>query len=365
MKVYLVGGAVRDRLLGRTPRERDWVVVGGSEQQLLDRGMKRVGHAFPVFIDPKTGEEYALARKESKVSTGHKGFSFDTSSGIDLETDLRRRDLTINAMAEEDGRIIDPFGGQKDLKNRVLRHVSEAFAEDPLRVLRVARMCAELRDFGFEVCQATLDLMRQIAESGELQELTQERIWGEVAKAADTRWLDVFLRVLERAGCLDPWFAECAFNDPARLQLGSWQRRLPSPVSRLAALGGLLDREDTERLMQRIGAPKRFARAAVVVSRSAPALQNWRQAETREIYSAFHLICKVKPEAAKGEILDSLALIADMPNAALKNREHAFSSVKLNERAANPPSGEAYGRALRARRFSLIEDWIDKFPDGD
>lgn len=357
MKVYLVGGAVRDRLLGRTPRERDWVVVGGSEQQLLDQGLKRVGHAFPVFIDPKNGEEYALARRESKVSTGHQGFSFDTSSGIDLETDLRRRDLTINAMAEADGRIIDPFGGKKDLENRILRHVSAAFVEDPLRVLRVARICAELRDFGFEVCQETLDLMRHIAESGELQNLTRERIWGEVAKAANTRWLDVFLQVLAAAQCLGPWFAECGFTDAEHHLLGGWQRQLPSPVSRLAALGGLLDHQDTERLMQRIAAPKRFARAAVVVARAAPALRNWQAAEIRNVYSAFHLICKVKPEAAKGEILHSLALVADMPIALLKNREQQFNALRLDGHESNTLGDRDYGSALQAKRQSLIAAW--------
>ena len=359
MKIYLVGGAVRDRLLGRKPRERDWVVVGGSEEEMLARGLTRVGHAFPVFIDPATGEEYALARSESKVSAGHKGFAFDTSKSVDLETDLRRRDLTINAMAEEDGKIIDPFGGQRDLENRVLRHVSEAFVEDPLRVMRVARFGAELRDFGFEVCPETLDLMRGIATSGELEHLTRERVWGELAKVADTRWLDVFLHVLDSAGCLSPWFSECRLDDSERLLLGTWQRQLPSPVSRIAALGGLLGSQASQQLMQRIGAPKRFARAISIISRHTPAMRAWQAGELRAINFAFHALSRIKPEQAQKEVLNTLALTTGISQALLAERLGQYAALKLDDNDETPESGTSYGRMLNAKRLSLIGSWME------
>ena len=184
VKVYLVGGAVRDTLLGLTPKDRDYVVVGATAkdvEDMLSQGFQRVGADFPVFLHPETGDEYALARIERKVGSGYNGFEAFTSPDLTIEDDLRRRDLTINAMAmdPETGEIIDPFGGQEDLKNGVLRHVSEAFAEDPLRVLRVARFKAR---YGFEIHHTTLDLMAQLVSSGELDHLTRERIWVETEK---------------------------------------------------------------------------------------------------------------------------------------------------------------------------------------
>lgn len=184
VKVYLVGGAVRDTLLGLTPKDRDYVVVGATAkdvEDMLSQGFQRVGADFPVFLHPETGDEYALARIERKVGSGYNGFEAFTSPDLTIEDDLRRRDLTINAMAmdPQTGEIIDPFGGQEDLKNGVLRHVSEAFAEDPLRVLRVARFKAR---YGFEIHHTTMKLMQELVESGELDHLTRERIWVEIEK---------------------------------------------------------------------------------------------------------------------------------------------------------------------------------------
>ena len=359
MKIYLVGGAVRDRLLGRRSGVKDWVAVGASEEALLARGFVRVGHAFPVFVDPATGEEYALARTESKVSSGHKGFTFDTSKNVDLKTDLRRRDLTINAMAVENGEIIDPFGGRRDLENRVLRHVSEAFVEDPLRVLRVARFCAELRDYGFEVAPETLDLMRRIANSGELEYLARERVWGELSKVTDTRWLDVFLHVLDQAECLPPWFSECRFDASQRLVLGTWQRQLPSPVSRFAALGGMLEPQACDRVAQRVGAPKRFARAALLVARHTPALRAWRADEVRAITSAFHALSRINPEQARQEVLNTLALTARMPQDRLGERLREYEAANLDDAVEKPQSGVAYGQMLSAKRLSLVTSWME------
>jgi len=184
MQTYLVGGAIRDRLLGLpAPYEKDWVVVNGTPDQLKSKGYKKVGKSFPVFIDPETGEEYALARRERKTSSGYHGFEFDAGPDISLEEDLSRRDLTINAIAEdEDGNLIDPYGGRDDLNNRVLRHVSEAFREDPLRVLRIARFKAKLSQFDFIIADETINLVQKIVGSGELSSLVPERTWLETEK---------------------------------------------------------------------------------------------------------------------------------------------------------------------------------------
>lgn len=197
MQFYKVGGAVRDRLLGRPISEVDWVVVGASAEQMLELGYRPVGADFPVFLHPQTGEEYALARTERKSGRGYGGFTFHASPEVTLEEDLIRRDLTVNAMAEdEQGRLIDPYGGQQDLAARLLRHVSPAFAEDPLRVLRVARFAARYAPLGFAVAPETLALMRQLAESGELADLTPERSWKEISRALMEPRPDVFIEVL-------------------------------------------------------------------------------------------------------------------------------------------------------------------------
>ena len=180
MKIYLVGGAVRDRLLGREARERDYVVVGATPEEMAARGLRPVGSDFPVFIDPRTGDEYALARTERKVGRGYRGFVFHAAPEVTLEEDLARRDLTINAVAldERSGEMIDPFDGRGDLRRKRLRHVSPAFAEDPLRVLRAARFAAMLPDFSLDA--ATAELMRQIVAAGEIEHLARERIWREL-----------------------------------------------------------------------------------------------------------------------------------------------------------------------------------------
>ena len=181
MKIYLVGGAVRDELLGLPVKEKDWVVVGSTPEEMRKNKFKQVGKDFPVFIHPKTGEEYALARTERKSGHGYTGFEFDANPNVTLEEDLARRDLTINAIAQdEDGTLIDPYNGQGDIKNKKLRHVSDSFSEDPLRVLRVARFYALLGDF--IVVPETVDKIKEIVESGELEHLTPERKWLEIYK---------------------------------------------------------------------------------------------------------------------------------------------------------------------------------------
>jgi tRNA nucleotidyltransferase (CCA-adding enzyme) len=206
VKIYQVGGAVRDKLLGRPVTDRDWVVVGAAPKDLEDRGYIRVGKDFPVFLHPQTHEEYALARTERKIAPGYKGFVFHTSPEVTLEEDLRRRDLTINAMAEDpEGHLIDPFGGQRDLESGILRHVSPAFSEDPVRILRVARFAAR---FGFQVAAETLSLMQQMVRSGEVDALVPERIWAEFEKALGEERPRRFFEVLRECAALGAIFPE-------------------------------------------------------------------------------------------------------------------------------------------------------------
>jgi len=211
MQVYLVGGAVRDRLLGRPVRERDWVVVGASPQELERMGYVSVGREFPVFLHPETKEEHALARVERKVAPGYRGFATEFSPDVTLEDDLKRRDLTINAIAEDaHGRIIDPYGGQRDLRDRVLRHVSEAFVEDPVRILRLARFAARFADLGFTIAPETQELMKQMVASGEVEALVPERVWQETERALGETRPDIFFETLRQCDALPEIFPEVA-----------------------------------------------------------------------------------------------------------------------------------------------------------
>ncbi|EJL6627280.1 multifunctional CCA addition/repair protein [Vibrio cholerae] len=204
MQIYLVGGAVRDQLLQLPVYDRDWVVVGSSPQAMLAAGFQAVGKDFPVFLHPNSKEEHALARTERKTGVGYTGFACHYAPDVTLEDDLLRRDLTINAMAQDNsGQLIDPYGGQRDLAAKVLRHVSPAFVEDPLRVLRVARFAAKLHHLGFTVAEETMQLMAKIAQSGELQHLTAERVWQEWHKSLSTHHPEVFLQVLRDCGALE------------------------------------------------------------------------------------------------------------------------------------------------------------------
>ncbi len=209
MEIYLVGGAVRDKLLGLEVEDRDYVVVGSTPEEMRAHGFKPVGADFPVFLHPETKEEYALARTERKSGHGYKGFTVHAAPDVTLEDDLRRRDLTMNAMAEAaDGTLIDPFGGADDLRKRILRHVSPAFAEDPLRVLRVARFAARYAERGFRVAETTLGLMRQMADAGELDHLVAERVWQELERALGECGPQRFFEVLRECGALGRLFPE-------------------------------------------------------------------------------------------------------------------------------------------------------------
>ncbi|KHN51190.1 multifunctional CCA addition/repair protein [Pectobacterium fontis] len=209
MKIYLVGGAVRDSLLSLPVTEKDWVVVGATPEDLLAQGYQQVGKDFPVFLHPVSRDEYALARTERKSGTGYTGFVCHAEPDVTLEQDLLRRDLTINAIARTDhGDLIDPYHGQRDLDNRLLRHVSDAFSEDPLRVLRVARFAARFAHLGFQIAEETMTLMQKMAHEGELAYLTPERVWKETEKALGTSSPDVYFQVLRDCGALAVLFPE-------------------------------------------------------------------------------------------------------------------------------------------------------------
>jgi tRNA nucleotidyltransferase (CCA-adding enzyme) len=272
MKTYLVGGSVRDELLGLPVTDRDYVVVGGDPQQMVSEGFLPVGADFPVFLHPRTRDEYALARTERKTAPGYKGFAFHAAPDVTLEEDLKRRDLTINAMARgEDGKLVDPHGGQRDLQAGVLRHVSAAFAEDPVRILRVARFSAR---FGFTIAPETLELMRAMVERGEADALVPERVWQEVARGLMERNPARMIRVLRECGALARVLPELdrSYSDPQKYE------RLSVRLSRAAAAAGLvlaaryallvldLEAQAAEALAERINAPsdcREIARLAI------------------------------------------------------------------------------------------------------
>ena len=253
MEIYLVGGAVRDKLLGLPVKERDWVVIGEKPDSMLKQGFRPVGKDFPVFLHPKTHEEYALARTERKTAPGYKGFAIHAAPDVSLEQDLIRRDLTINAMAlTPQGQLIDPYGGQRDLEQRLFRHISPAFAEDPVRILRVARFAARYAHLGFTLAEETRNLMQVMVETGEVDHLVPERVWAELFKALSEKMPSEFFNTLKACAALAKIFPElnCLFGVPqpekhhpevdtgvhAMLSLEQAARLSSSPEVRFAAL---------------------------------------------------------------------------------------------------------------------------------
>jgi tRNA nucleotidyltransferase (CCA-adding enzyme) len=271
MQVYLVGGAVRDELLGRAIKERDWVVVGAEPAELERLGYRAVGREFPVYLHPETQEEYALARLERKVAPGYRGFVTEFSPAVTLEEDLLRRDLTINAMARSaEGQIIDPYGGRADLQARVLRHVSPAFAEDPVRILRVARFAARFADLGFTIAPETMALMRAMVASGESNALVSERVWRELDGALATASPQLCFEVLRDCGALAVLLPELATMRGAALSLealhAAAQAGASNPVRWAALLAGLRA-ADVESLCARLRVPNQYRELALLAAR--------------------------------------------------------------------------------------------------
>ncbi len=396
MEIYEVGGAVRDGLLGRPVEDRDWVVVGANEDAMLARGFRKVGADFPVFLHPETHEEYALARTERKAGHGYKGFVTD-AEGVTLEQDLARRDFTINAMARDaGGRLVDPYGGQRDLAAGLLRHVTEAFAEDPLRVLRGARFAAR---FGFAIAPETMALMRRMAAAGELATLAPERVWQELARALDETHPERFVTVLRECGALAALFPEidCLFGVPqparhhpeidtgehillALAQAARWQApqtvrfavlvhdlgKGTTPVEKLPSHHGHDVRGVAliEALCERIRAPREHRDLACLVSRlhirahrvlelRPPALLRlleqadaWRR---RERFELLLMACAIDATGRAG--------FSERPYPQAERLRQAAdiaSAVDARAIAASGVSGPALGEAIRAARLEAL-----------
>lgn len=268
MQCFLVGGAVRDKLLNYPVKEHDWVVVGATPEEMMAAGFRPVGKDFPVFLHPDSGEEYALARTERKSGHGYHGFVCHSSPDVTLEDDLGRRDLTINAMAEaSDGTLVDPYGGRDDLERRLLRHVSPAFGEDPLRILRVARFAARYHHLGFRVADETLALMRTMTASGEVNHLVPERVWKETERALGEREPAQYFATLRAAGALGPLFPEFAqVSNDGWANLGRAAANGCDTVQRFAVLTAELAPASIDALCRRLKLPNSYRELASLVA---------------------------------------------------------------------------------------------------
>ncbi|MBJ7537012.1 tRNA nucleotidyltransferase [Marinomonas transparens] len=358
-QIYLVGGAVRDTLLGLDVIDHDWVVTGAVPEQLEQQGFQQVGKQFPVFLHPKSKEEYALARKEKKQGEGYTGFICDFSPDISLEEDLARRDLTINAIAKtSDNVLIDPFNGQGDLKNRLLRHVSLAFIEDPLRVLRVARFAARFQEFGFKVAPETMALMQTISASEELATLSAERIWKELEKALNTQHADVFFRVLEEANALGKLFPDFIWQDTPENTHILNQRDL-TPAQRWAILCQQTPLEKLAVLHQRIRCPNQFKTLAEQVRTFIERHTIPMNAATWESWlMSVNAIKKPQPFILLIEVLSYLTATKPEEWQKLRNTIAVISAASLMKQGF---SGAELGGALKASRIEALNKQVSPF----
>ncbi len=342
MKTYLVGGAVRDGLLGRVVRERDWVVVGATAAEMHAGGFRAVGRDFPVFLHPDSGEEYALARTERKTGRGHTDFAFHAEPTVTLEEDLFRRDLTINAMAKDGERIIDPYGGRRDLAARVLRHVSPAFAEDPLRVFRVARFAAQLPEF--RVAKETLALMASMRS--ELAALSAERVWKELEKALGASAPARFFALVGELGGAH-WFER--LDLPATTALFR-ERSFRTASCALTSIGWVNTAAATAATVAAVKAPRVPARAAVALAEHgatlAAAQDDARLLDALAAIGAFR----------QGKLAElALAALEDCTGAPQPSLRQLAAELRAL-RVESPP-GPAYGLALKKSRIAHIAAW--------
>jgi tRNA nucleotidyltransferase (CCA-adding enzyme) len=367
MKVYLVGGAVRDQLLGHPYSERDWVVVGATPEELLNLGYQQVGKDFPVFLHPKTKEEYALARTERKSGQGYHGFICDFGVDVTLEEDLQRRDLTINAMAQDnDGNIIDPYGGQQDLRDRVLRHVSPAFSEDPLRVLRVARFAARYAHLGFKLAPETRQLMHAMSEAGELSTITPERIWVELNKALSTKTPSEFLRILLDCGALAALFPDwaAAINDTVLNAVDCAAAAQTDNDIRFALSCHTLPAPQCEALCTALRASNN-ARDLALLSAELLPLTSDILSESLEASAVLALLEKLdylrRPERLQDFVQAATILQEQTPHPALALLPEAavsLGAIKAQALLEKGLKGPALGKALRDARLDALAELI-------
>lgn len=370
VRTWLVGGAVRDELLGLPVGERDWVVVGSTPDQMLAAGYRQVGSDFPVFLHPETGEEYALARTERKRGHGYHGFTVHAGVDVTLEEDLQRRDLTINAMARaEDGSLVDPYGGQADIEARRLRHVSDAFREDPLRVLRVARFAARLAGLGFEVAAETRALMRAMVAAGELAWLTPERVWKETERALGEPHPERYLDELADCGALAVVMPEVAdaWSDPS----GHARRALQEVVAaghecaamRLAAVCHLLDPDGSiSPLQERLPMPGRTADLVVRTARGWSEFARLDAAATTQVWSLVKRFDALRRPQEFARLVALWSLIASARDEPARGRGQALltaaevaASVRGRDLAGTGLSGPEFGAALEQKRYEAVE----------
>ncbi|ARU55706.1 tRNA nucleotidyltransferase [Oleiphilus messinensis] len=376
MKSYLVGGAVRDKLLNIPVKDRDWVVVGATPEVLLASGYSQVGADFPVFLHPQTKEEYALARTERKKGKGYKGFECHAAPDVTLEDDLRRRDLTINAMAmDKNGNITDPFQGQTDLQNRILRHVSEAFIEDPLRILRVARFAARFHHLGFTVADETMALMKEMVDTGEADHLVPERVWQETCRALGEPSPEVYFITLAACGALAVTMPELLgiINEP------DWERDLilasktiSSPESRLAIILYQFSKQlepeaataQIEQLAARIKMPKVFQKRAELCCRFQDVVNRPTQHAPEQLLAFLTSSGALKsPDNLKPFIEISLAVQAPEPDQL--SPEDFFANILEALRQIDPKTllregfkGKALGAEIERQQLTLIAQCI-------
>jgi len=340
VKVYVVGGAVRDELLGLPVGEKDYVVVGSTPEEMVAKGFKPVGKDFPVFLHPTTHEEYALARTERKSGRGYKGFTVFASPEVTLEEDLRRRDLTINAIAKaEDGTLTDPFGGKNDLQAGLLRHVSEAFAEDPVRILRVARFAAR---FNFKVHEKTSELMRSMVDSGETDHLVPERVWQEFSKGLLEKHTERLFEVLKESGLQQAFFPEL---------------KVPKALSgslrvRFAQLAWPLQEGEAEALASRLRAPNDVRELSSLAARNREPLQAARRPE--ELLDLLKRADAFRRPERFAELLEVARLSVNLDTAALEQALRAAASVDAGAIAAKAPSPAAIPALIDKARLAAI-----------
>ncbi len=357
METYLVGGAVRDKLLHYPHHEHDWVVVGATPEELLEQGYQPVGRDFPVFLHPQTNDEYALARTERKTGPGYTGFACYAHPEVTLEDDLMRRDLTINAMAEDaQGNIIDPFNGRGDLEARVLRHVSPAFVEDPLRVLRVARFAARYAHLGFSVAPETRQLMQRIAASGELTTLPGERLWKELERALGEQSPEVFFDVLDACGALEALMPELQGMERETRRALQRAAEAGQPVTvRFALLASAMDSADTEALCSRLKAPNQYRHLAQLVARYAPGLASPTQTPQSLLAVLTGTDAFRKPERFQ-QFIEGITLLypaSDNPGR-LRRALAACNRVDPGAIAAGGLKGKAIQREIQRQREAAI-----------
>ncbi|MDX1705976.1 CCA tRNA nucleotidyltransferase [Pseudidiomarina sp.] len=367
MQIYLVGGAVRDKLLDKPVTERDYVVIGSTPSQLQSFGFRQVGKDFPVFLHPKTGEEYALARTERKSAAGYTGFTVDADPSVTLEDDLRRRDLTINAIAEsEEGELIDPYHGLDDLKARVLRHVSPAFVEDPLRVLRVARFAARFHKDGFSIANETMQLMAETAATGELATLSCERVWRETQLALSTTAPHIYFDVLAAVDALEPWFVELT-DAQQRARALDYLAALERDESllRFAAMASALSAVNVETLCNRLKVPNEYRFLAILAQRITP--EQVAEATATELLALFNQSDSWRrPDRhsqltaiwhARGVATDRLETINKAWEAAAK--VEAGPLLAAAESRGEALRGPAVGEAVEQARLQRIQDVLE------